>query len=168
MELASRVLYGIAAMLLLLALAVRIAPASARPVAAPSPEAAAPQAKSVKSSIELPGTSSAIVAGNVFSPSRTPPRVRFVPPDLVPPAPARKPRRGVPGSDLRLFGTVVGPAGTAALIDADPAVRGAEIYAIGDVVRGRRIVAVSESTVVLDGVGGRIVLRLQPVPQPTP
>jgi hypothetical protein len=60
----------------------------------------------------------------------------------------------------------VGPSGTAALIDADPAVRGAEIYQIGDAIDGRRIVAVSESTVVLDGTAGRLVLRLQPAGQP--
>jgi hypothetical protein len=63
---------------------------------------------------------------------------------------------------------VVGPSGTAALIDADPAVRGAEIYQVGDVVDGKRVVAVSESTVVLTGEagGGRMVLRLQPAPPP--
>jgi hypothetical protein len=57
---------------------------------------------------------------------------------------------------------VVGPSGTAALIDADSAVRGAEIYQVGDEVDGRRIVAVSESTVVLEGAAGRTVLRLHP------
>ena len=47
-------------------------------------------------------------------------------------------------------------------VDADSAVRGAEIYQVGDEVDGRRIVAVSESTVVLEGAAGRTVLRLHP------
>jgi hypothetical protein len=62
------------------------------------------------------------------------------------------------------MGTV---SGTAALIDANPSIPGAEIYQIGDVVDGKRIAAVSESTVVLEGASGRTVLRLQPARQPT-
>lgn len=168
MERISRVLYAVAGVLLLLALALRIAPASARPVASAVSQTAVPKIQSAKASVEQPGTSAAIVEGNVFSPSRKAPPVRFIPPDLAPAERAAVPRRGTPGEGLRLFGTVVGPSGTAALIDADPAVRGAEIYEVGDVVRGSRIVAVSESTVVLEGARGRVVLRLQPAPQSTP
>jgi hypothetical protein len=58
-------------------------------------------------------------------------------------------------------------SGTAALIDANPGLPGAEIYQIGDVVAGRRIVAVLDSTVVLQGPTGRTVLKLQPTRQPT-
>ncbi|HEY0350505.1 MAG TPA: hypothetical protein VGC48_00185 [Gemmatimonadales bacterium] len=108
-----------------------------------------------------------IIGHNIFSPERAAPRTRYVPPDLAASKNNPEPPRARPApSRLRLLGTVVGPTGTAALIDADPAVPGAESYEVGDLVGRRRIVAVSESTVVLDGAGGRLVLRLQP-PQPT-
>jgi len=163
----TRLLYGLAAVLLLGGLTLRVAPAPAgspRPAAAPSSR---PGDGPPKTLGEVPASEAAIVSTNVFSLSRAAPRVRYVPPDLAPPAsePASS-RRTRPVQRLRLFGTVVGPSGTAALIDADPAVRGAEIYQVGDLVDGQRIVAVSESTVVLQGPAGRAVLRLQPVPQP--
>jgi hypothetical protein len=168
MKRATRVLYGIAALLLLGGMVLRVAPApagSARPAAAPSSK---PGNGSPKTLGETPATGAAIIRANVFSASRSAPRVRYMPPDLAPAAQesASAPQTP-PVQRLRLFGTVVGPLGTAALIDADPAVRGAEIYGVGDTVDGRRIVAVSESTVVLDGAAGRLVLRLRPAGQPT-
>ncbi len=163
----TRLLYGLAAVLLLGGLALRVAPApaeSGRPAPAPS----SPQGDGArKTPGEVPASEAAIVSTNIFSVSRSAPRVRYVPPDLA--SAEQQPassRREPAGRRLRLFGTVVGPSGTAALIDADPAVRGAEIYQVGDLVDGQRIVAVSESTVVLQGPAGRAVLRLQPVPQP--
>jgi hypothetical protein len=161
------VLYGIAALLLLGGMVLRVAPApagSARPAAAPSskPGDAPPYTLG-----EAPTTGAAIISGNVFSASRSAPRVRYMPADLAPAAQeSASARQTPPAQRLRLFGTVVGPSGTAALIDADPAVRGAEIYGVGDTVDGRRIAAVSESTVVLDGAAGRLVLRLRPAGQP--
>ena len=157
-------LYAMAAILLLVGLAVRLAPAPLGPGPAPGVRATRSGPDSPKTIRETAGADAAIVGGNIFSVSRSAPRVRYSPPDL---APSREPTRSrsrpaAPG--LRLFGTV---SGTAALIDADPAVRGAEIYQIGDVVRGNRITAVSESTVVLEGPTGRTVLRLQPSQQPT-
>ena len=167
MERIPRLLYGLAAVLLLLGLALRVAPAptvSGRPAAAPSTLPGDGPGKTLE---EVPASEAEIVSANVFSLSRSAPRVRYLPPDLA--TIASEPEssgRTQPVQHLRLFGTVVGPSGTAALIDADPAVRGAEIYHVGDLVDGQRIVAVSESTVVLQGSAGRAVLRLQPVPQP--
>jgi hypothetical protein len=165
MERMTRLLYGIAALLLLLGLVLRIVPASVganQRVAARTPESGIKSRRAVS---ETSAAEAVIIEGNIFSASRAAPRVRYTPPDLAPSAqkPARaRPRPGSAG--LRLFGTV---SGTAALIDADPAVPGAEVYQVGDVVGGRRIVAVSESTVVLEGAAGRIVLRLRP-DQPPP
>jgi hypothetical protein len=165
MDRTARVLYGVAAILLLVGLVIRAAPT---PTGAPR-EATARDGDSDpgvrRTTRELAGAEAAIVRGNIFSVSRTAPRVRYMPPDLTPPSvPTRsRPQPRVPG--LRLVGTV---AGSSALIDADPAIRGAELYQVGDVIRGKRISAVSESTVVLEGPGGRTVLRLQPAPQPTP
>jgi hypothetical protein len=113
----------------------------------------------VEISRQIAGADSAIVAGNIFSASRSAPRERYTPPDLVASRETVRVRPRPVASGLRLFGTV---SGTAALIDANPAVPGAEIYQIGDVVTGKRILAVTESTVVLEGPAGRAVLRLQP------
>jgi hypothetical protein len=59
-----------------------------------------------------------------------------------------------------LFGISRGPGGAVALIDADPAVPGAEIYEIGDAVRDGRLSAIGESTVTLTRPSGPLVLRL--------
>ena len=168
MELTTRALYGVAAILLLLGLALRIMPAPAGAVWPTAARSAAGEDLSADTGGELPQAVGTITQGNVFSPSRSAPRVRFTPPDLAPPADGPAPKRRAQLPRLRLFGTLLGPSGPAALIDADPAVRGAEIYQVGDVVDGRRIVAVSESTVVLEGGAGRLVLRLQPTRQPIP
>lgn len=165
MERMTRAFYALGAVLLLLGLALRIVPAPAEALASAA-KPAAPRSTprgTTRPSSGAPG----IVEGNIFSPSRSAPRVRYIPPDLIPPA-GRKSVKATPTpTRLRLFGTVVGPSGTAALIDANPAIQGAEIYQVGDTVDGRRIVAVSESTVVLEGAAGRLVLRLQPAGQPT-
>jgi len=164
----TRLLYGIAALLLVGGLVLRVAPAPAgSALSAPDP-GATPGDATRKTAAEVPGDGAGIVSGNVFSASRSAPRERYTPPDLAPAAPGPVSGRVPPPTRLRLFGTVVGPSGTAALIDADPAIRGAEIYQVGDLVDGQSIVAVSESTVVLEGSAGRLVLRLQPAPQPTP
>ncbi len=169
MERVAGTLYGFAAVLLLVGLTLRVIPAPAGAAEVEPTRSAAPAAAPRKAADGVPeGTATTIVGGNVFSATRAAPRVRFTPPDLAPPLEPAAPRRGPPPTRLRLFGTVVGPSGTAALIDADPAVRGAEIYQVGDVIDGRSIVAVSESTVVLEGGAGRIVLRLQAARQPTP
>jgi hypothetical protein len=166
MERISRALYALSALLLLLGLGLRIvpAPAEARVQATmPSTPHSTPPGTARPAAGAPPG----IVEGNIFSPSRSAPRRRYIPPDLVPRG-ERKSAKAVPTpTRLRLFGTVVGPSGTAALIDANPAIRGAEIYQVGDTVDRRHIVAVSESTVVLEGSAGRLVLRLQAAGQPT-
>jgi len=157
-------LYGVAAILLLAGLVLRVAPVSPGTSQEPSAGERGSGPEVRKTTRELAGAETAIVSGNIFSVSRSAPRVRYLPPDLTPPSglPRSRPPSRAPG--LRLVGTV---AGTAALIDADPSVPGAELYQIGDVIRGMRMSAVSESTVVLEGSGGRTVLRIQPTPHPT-
>lgn len=168
MEGSTRWLYAAAIILLLMGLGLRIVPAPVRGAEPRASSDGAPVTRTRRAADRIPVVDSVIAGGNVFSASRSPPRVRFIPPDLALPK-QEPPRGGRPApTRLRLFGTVVGPSGTAALIDADPVVRGAEIYEVGDLVDGRRVVAVSESTVVLDGAAGRLVLRLQSAPQPTP
>ena len=166
----SRVLYAGAAGLTLLAAGVyaaswRAPEASSRPAvvaAADTQLAGAPPAAG-----RAPESDSAaiaeIVAANVFSPARTPPRTRYVPPSLGEVAPLDS---GVPRAPrapaLRLFGVTITPSGAQALIEADPKVPGAEVYRVGDWVREFELVALTDSTAVLDGPDGQLVLRLRP------
>jgi hypothetical protein len=103
----------------------------------------------------------AIVAGNIFSPTRTAPAVRFTPNrpagGAVPAPPKPKPA----GPGIRLFGITKGPGAAVALIDADPKIKGAEIYRVGDRVAGSTISAISDSTVVITRPSGPLVLHLR-------
>lgn len=155
------VLYVAAGALLVVAIALRLIPpptpevrAEAVPVTEPQPAPSpSEQAAALLSYQE-------IVSENVFDPDRRPPVERYVPPELaVEPAP--RPAPDTPALPrLRLFGVAVGPDGAVALIDADPAIPGAEVYRPGDRVGGSTIVSITETTVLLEGPTGRRVLTL--------
>jgi len=66
------------------------------------------------------------------------------------------------GPTLKLYGITLSPQGAVALIDADPKVPGAEIYHLGDLVAGARLVAITDSSVTLAKPSGPLVLRLPP------
>ena len=163
---ATRPLYAAAVLFTAAGAAFRLAPASAP---GPTDSAAAAMAAAVPRQQPAVGADryAAIVASNAFSASRTAPATRFVPEGLrrdtqPAPRPARKPAEVPP----RLFGITRGPGGAIALIDADTAVPGAEVYRIGDEVRGGRITAIGDSTVVLTRPSGRLVLRLPDAGEP--
>jgi hypothetical protein len=151
-----RGLYLAAAALLTAGLGLRLAPtplprATAAPVAIPAeaqPDAAPPRTPAVP-------RYDAIVATNIFSQDRTAPAVRFLPPGRV--AAPTKPR----GPTLRLYGVTVGPQGAVAIIHADPKIPGTEIYRLGDLVAGARLIAITDSTVTLAESSGPLVLHLQ-------
>lgn len=155
---AIRALYAVAAVSLVAGLVLRLAPAArpgpgAAPLALPAAGAgAAPRVRGAAPSYE------AVVAANIFSQTRAAPRVRFTPAGLGGGPPARRvARRPV----LQLYGITVGPQGAVALIHADPKLRGAQIYRIGDLVAGARLVAITDSTVTLAEPSGPLVLRLE-------
>lgn len=99
----------------------------------------------------------AVVAANIFSPTRAAPRVRFTPVGLTGGHPTRPVARG---PVVQLYGITLGPQGAVALIHADPKIPGAQIYRIGDLVAGARLVAMTDSTVTLAQPSGPLVLRL--------
>ena len=153
-----RSLFVAAAALLVAGLGLRLAPpplprAEAAPLAVP---AAAHPDGAPTSTPPIPRYD-AIVAANIFSPDRTAPAVRFSLPGRATAPP--KPREPT----LRLFGITVGAQGAVAIIDADPKVPGAEIYHVGDLVAGARVLAITDSTVTLAEPSGPLVLRLRPV-----
>ena len=156
----TRLLYAIAIALALVGLVLRLVPSpvsggSAKPIAVgdltPGADIAEPGPD--------PTAFQAIVTANIFSQDRQPPAERYVPPELQEQAPP-PPAQPTTGFRMRLFGVVVGPAGTVALIDADPRIPGAEVYQVGDAVGDSRLISVSDSAVVLEGPAGRRVLSL--------
>ena len=103
-----------------------------------------------------------IVNGNLFDATRSAAEERYTPPELAGPTPTEPApsRAGPTRPALRLFGTAVGPEGSVALIDADPAVPGAEVYRVGDRVRGAQLIEIRDAAVVLEGANGRFVLSM--------
>ena len=111
-----------------------------------------------------------IVAFNVFSETRSPPRRRYVPPGRASDTAEAKPRprRRPAAPAYRLFGVVVTPSGRIALIDANPRTPGAELYRVGARIGSYRLRSIAATTVVLDGPTGRHVLRLRTPPGSSP
>jgi hypothetical protein len=159
------VLYALAGALVVVGLALRLAPAAPPTAHARPPEPYQPVAP--PSGEEQAATLLSyhqIVTGNLLSPDRAAPESRYVPPELAveatPEAPVRPAAPAPSAPRLRLFGTAVGPEGSVALIDADPTIPGAEVYRVDDRVQGSRIVEILETAVVLQGPSGRITLTL--------
>lgn len=114
-----------------------------------------------------------IVLTNVFSASRTAPRTRYAPPELAAESaagavapdstsmmPGAMPDSALLAGDIpRLFGTVVAPGGTRALLQLDLA-SGPRLLGVGDREGGFTVVSIAPREVVLRGPGGRRVLRL--------
>jgi hypothetical protein len=111
-----------------------------------------------------------VIALNMFSETRSPPRRRYVPPGRASDTAEAKPRqrRRPAAPPYRLSGVVVSPSGRIALIDANPRVPGAEIYRVGARVGRYRVRSISPTTVVLNGPTGRHVLRLRTPPGSAP
>ena len=152
---AVRGLYVVTAALLVAGLGLRLAP-TPLPAARAAPLAMPAEAQGDAAPTRTPAEPryDAIVAANIFSQDRTAPVVRFLPPGRA--AAPTKPR----GPTLHLYGTTVGPDGAVAIIDADPNIPGAEIYRLGDLVAGARLIAITDSTVTLAEPSGPLVLRL--------
>jgi hypothetical protein len=160
-----RSLYGGAAVFAIIGLGLRLAPARLPGVQPGVPLPVAAQQSPSQASLRDERSYAPIASANVFSQTRTPPASRFVPeghaaPDSV--APRAKPRPRV----FQLYGITVTPNGSTALIDADPKIRGAELYRLGDRIGGAPITAITESTVVIGRPGKPLILRLRPVAHP--
>jgi hypothetical protein len=114
-----------------------------------------------------PAVADAIIASNIFSSSRKPPRSRYnpfepepTPVETIPDVGAAEP---VPDEDAvpRLFGIVIGPRGAEALLRLDRTIPDAQLYKEGDRAGVYRVVKVEAQSVTLTGPRGRVVLQLK-------
>jgi hypothetical protein len=151
MESRTVVLFAVAAVFSLMGLVLRALPSRVEPPALPPVVAVSP----TPDTLPAPLAKGDLARANPFSPVRAAPAVRYAPRGAA----TRRPQPA-PGQGLRLVGTLQTPSGTVALIDADPAAPGAEMYRVGDQVGDSRLISVDESSVVLQGPLGRRVLRL--------
>jgi hypothetical protein len=124
-----------------------------------------------------PDAAERVIAANIFSSSRRAPASRYDPyapaadpfASTVPGFEAPDDALGMPDPDAvpRLYGTVTGPAGPAALLRLDPAKPEAQLYRVGERGGAYRVERIDGQSVVLVGPSGRVVLRLTPPPGPT-
>ncbi|MEX2282463.1 MAG: hypothetical protein WEE89_08260 [Gemmatimonadota bacterium] len=162
------VLRGLTALFVVIALgALFWRPSAPRTEIAPAGLTATPTSRSAAAAD--PAMSQAIIAANIFSPSRTTPRSRYNPfePDPVTVEPAFGNNiidsAAIPDEEVipRLFGIVVGPAGGSALMRLDPAQPEAQLYREGDRGGVYRVVKVNQQSVILSGPRGQTVLQLK-------
>jgi hypothetical protein len=113
-----------------------------------------------------------IVLANLFSPSRTAPLKRVIPPELagdsangvIPDTASVAVGDSPPSVDATvpaLYGTIVGPGGPQALLQLDAALPSPRLYGVGDKAGGYTIVAIAPREVTLAGRKGRLVLRMK-------
>ena len=166
-----RACWGIAATSVLAGGVLRVIPAGGEVAAAPAVPLEVPAPLPVPAANPL--VAEDIVMANVFAASRTPPPARYTPPELAgdsagglvadaPTDPAMLEEYATEGEVPRLFGTVVGPEGTRALLHLDAATSGPRLYAAGEADGGYRVLSITPRQVVLRGPRGRITLRLDP------
>ncbi len=154
-------LYAVAAALLIVAAASRLVPPVIRLPAAPAVDStSAPPTRDPSAQAAALLTFEEIVRADMFSADRQPPRERYIPPELRVAAVPDRPG-GPQAPRLQLFGVATGPTGAVALIDANPAIPGAEIYRLGDRVSIYRLESISDTLVVLRGDAGVRRLRLE-------
>jgi hypothetical protein len=156
-----RGLYGVAVVLAIVGLILRVLPArtprearsEGTALAAPAPRGTA----TTSAGSVADATYDSIISANIFSRTRkAPPKPGEVQvqaaPRVVKPA----------GPTWELVGTTIGPQGTVALIHSSADVPGGELlHHTGDVIAGARLVEITDSTVTLDRpTGGPLVLHL--------
>lgn len=158
----------IATLLTATGVALRLAPLSRPAVPPPSALSTRPNDREVRVATRAPAPSRAsddpIVGADIFSPARVaPPRLSAL---ANAPTPRHPPAALARGPSFTLYGTTIGPRGAVALITAggDPA----QVHAMGDVIAGARLVAITESTVTLLRPSGPLVLHVPPAAPVSP
>jgi hypothetical protein len=105
----------------------------------------------------------AIARSNIFSATRSAPRVRYRPPgSAAEPQGVAEDAAGAAGAGRvpRLYGILPDASGAAALMGLDPAAPGAQLYRDGDHGGRYRVERIGDQSVILSGPSGRVELRL--------
>jgi hypothetical protein len=119
-----------------------------------------------------PSITTTIVQGNVFSPTRSAPRTRYLPgesfadagtPSDATVAVSDTAAQAGAASDAvpKLYGTIVRADGPQALLRLDARVSSPVLYRVGDRAGGYRVAEIGERSVALEGPSGRVVLRIK-------
>jgi hypothetical protein len=113
-----------------------------------------------------------IVLANLFSPTRSPPLRRVMPPELAgdsvngmladrnDPDSTESAAADTMPAIPRLYGTMVGLDGARALLHLDASSAGPVLYGVGESAGGYRVLSITPREVTLAGPRGRTVLRL--------
>lgn len=110
-----------------------------------------------------------IALANVFDATRTPPTRRYLPPEFGTDSAAGMVEGSSPDAGSmsgqsdglpRLYGTVLLPTGSKALLHLESSDLGPRLYSVGDRAAGYRIISISPRSVVLAASQGRLTLRL--------
>ncbi len=113
-------------------------------------------------------SAAAIIASNIFSPSRAAPGKRYTPPGA---AGESEDASAGPSPDVpvmpqmpppRVFGTMMGPGGASALMQLDSAGASGRLYREGQRIGTYRILKISSSSVIVRGPAGRVELKIHP------
>ena len=133
---------------------------------------------SIKPAVADLGAADRVVRTDIFSSRRSAPARRSVfgetsdadvaPVDMTPTALAGEPMDSTSGtvastaSDAvpRLYGTMMGPTESTALLRLDARISEPRLYRIGDRAGGYRVAEIADRTVTIVGPRGRVVLRL--------
>ncbi len=112
----------------------------------------------------------AIVAGNIFSPSRAAPSTRYTPGDGLRADASEAPMETIAPSVAppRVYGTMHGPSGAMALMQADSAGASGRLFREGERVGAFRIEKILGSSVIVRGPSGRIEIKVEPQPERNP
>ncbi len=141
----AQMLYAVAGVFALAGLWLRVAHPSL-PAADPSQLRLPVERPSTSTGDVAPTDYQPIVAQNIFAQSRGV--------EPAKPAPSARPERPRdPTAGLALRGTTIGPRGAVALI-------GADVYRLGDIVDGAKLIAITDSSVTLARPSGPLTLHV--------
>lgn len=166
----NRGFYVVAALLAASGVALRLTPIQHPPRASGHSDAERPNDHPVAVTAQATsgeatgGHDDPIISANIFSRARVaPPRRSVVAADPASRRPVT-PREPT----FTLYGTTIGPQGAVALITTGAAKDDAQLHAMGDVIAGARLVAITESTVTLMRPTGPLVLHVAPASRQAP
>lgn len=132
-----------------------------------APASTAPGSLPASSGIDADSLTVEIIVASIFSPDRTPPATRYTPAGAPGDSSGMASMTGeptgmitVPGFEPLLFGTMVRPTGSFALVQFSMTDAAPRLVRAGDRTGDWRVESIAPREVVVTGPSGRLVLRL--------